>query len=333
MIKIEPDFYSRFSCTAQRCTDNCCIGWEIDIDENTLEKYKNTDGDIKARLEKNISFEGTPSFILDENERCPFLNGSNLCDLIISLGEDCLCDICREHPRFYEWYGDYTDCGLGLCCEEACRLLFSSEEPLKYIKSSYDKAEENGIDKLSAERIFEIRETLFEKINSRNSGSLLQRIKDCCDYVGTVQKSFACNKPCTAEELEKTVTEIMRLSEPFDKSWTDFVSSFSFKKLKDRSDISENDLERLFSYFVFRHFVKAVYDNDYITHFKLCLLLFALALLYLKANESLSKEEAVKYVSKEFEYSDSNTDLLEFECADNRLLSFENLISLTEYLL
>ena len=47
-----------------------------------------------------------------------------------------LCDICREHPRFYEWYGEYKDAGVGLCCEEAVRLLLESEKALGRTKSS-----------------------------------------------------------------------------------------------------------------------------------------------------------------------------------------------------
>ena len=50
------------------------------------------------------------------------------------MGEDRLCDICREHPRFYNWFGDYTEVGLGLCCEEAERLLFSDSKPLTFVE-------------------------------------------------------------------------------------------------------------------------------------------------------------------------------------------------------
>ncbi len=333
MIKIMPDFYARFSCKAGDCSDNCCIGWEIDIDGETLEKYKSADDEIGGRLLKNISLEETPKFILDENERCPFLNGGNLCDLIIEGGESFLCDICREHPRFYEWYGDYRDFGLGLCCEESCRLLFSSDKPLEFIKSADDNEEKNDIDKATAKRVFEIREKLFEKLNGRDGVSLIGKIEDCCAYIESLQKSYACKKTVGINELEKTISEIIGLSEPFDKKWSEYAAGFSFELIEERSDINENDMLRLFSYIVFRHFVKAVYDNDYITHFKLCILLFDLFVLYIKTNKSFGKEEAVKYISKEFEYSDSNMELLEFECADNRLLSFENLISLTEFIL
>ena len=36
MIFRTPDFYRDFHCIADRCSDSCCIGWEIDIDPDTL---------------------------------------------------------------------------------------------------------------------------------------------------------------------------------------------------------------------------------------------------------------------------------------------------------
>ena len=28
-----PEYYDRFRCIAGACKDSCCIGWEIDVDE------------------------------------------------------------------------------------------------------------------------------------------------------------------------------------------------------------------------------------------------------------------------------------------------------------
>lgn len=333
MINIKPDFFSSFSCTADKCNDNCCIGWEIDIDEKTLIKYRNTDGEIRNKLENSISFEESPHFILSKDERCPFLNGRNLCSLIISCGEDYLCEICREHPRFYEWYGDYRDCGLGLCCEEACRLLFSSEEPLKFIKEEDGLTDDNGIENSQAQNFFEIRERLFKIISDRRVQDLSERIKNCCDYISSLQKSFGCKSVYEIKDSINAIYEIMKLSEPYDEKWTEFISSFSFDNLSKKSNKTMYDYERLFSYFVFRHFIKAVFDRDLITHFKVCILLLITELLYEKSNSSQEKTETVRYVSKQFEYSDSNINLLEFECADNRFLSFENLTVCLDYLL
>lgn len=39
-------------------------------------------------------------FRLNEKGYCHFLNKAGLCRLVLELGEDALCDICREHPRF-----------------------------------------------------------------------------------------------------------------------------------------------------------------------------------------------------------------------------------------
>ncbi len=66
-------------------------------------------------LRDNISKEGGPCFILAEDERCPFLLDNGLCKMIIELGEDSFCDICREHPRFYNCYEDREERGVGLC--------------------------------------------------------------------------------------------------------------------------------------------------------------------------------------------------------------------------
>ena len=163
--------------------------------------------------------------------------------------------------------------------------------------------------------------------------TLSERIKNCCDYINTLQKSFGCKSSCETKDTVNEIFEIMKISEPFDDSFSKFLSSFSFDKLRKNKEKAENKYEKLFSYFVFRHFIKAIYDNDLITHFKVCILLLITVLLFEEGCKELSTLDAVKYISKQFEYSEENTALLEFECADNRKLGFDNLISCLNYLL
>lgn len=75
MKKIAPNYYKSFSCIADRCQHSCCIGWEIDIDEDSLDYYKSIDGEIGEFLSKNIENDGeTAHFrLIGEEERCPFL--------------------------------------------------------------------------------------------------------------------------------------------------------------------------------------------------------------------------------------------------------------------
>jgi lysine-N-methylase len=131
MRQVYPEYYKNFKCTASACRHTCCRGWEIDIDAGTAEKYAEAPGEFGRRLRENISNEGGPHFILAGEERCPFLNGENLCDVILTLGEEALCGICTDHPRFRTFLSDRTETGLGLCCEEAARLLLTENKPVR----------------------------------------------------------------------------------------------------------------------------------------------------------------------------------------------------------
>ena len=126
MKLIYPNYYKNFKCIQSACRHNCCIGWEIDIDAQTLSFYQQYPY-IMDHIDAN-----PPHFILDKQERCPFLNADNLCEIIARLGEDALCDICASHPRFHNEFEDHTEIGLGLCCEAAGRLILSQTHPVKF---------------------------------------------------------------------------------------------------------------------------------------------------------------------------------------------------------
>ena len=127
-----PDYYNDFKCIADKCQHNCCIGWEIDIDEDTLSLYDGIGGEIGERLQRAIDLTDNPHFIL-EHERCPFLNKNGLCDIITKLGDGALCDICADHPRYRNYFDDRCEMGLGLCCEEAARIILSKTDKVKLI--------------------------------------------------------------------------------------------------------------------------------------------------------------------------------------------------------
>lgn len=128
---LQPDFYESFRCRASACRHSCCKGWEIDIDENTLELYQNLSGEWREKMDAAIVCDDSGAhFRLTEDECCPFLQKDGLCELICAFGEDALCDICALHPRFYEVVGPYELAGLGLSCEAVCALLLADEGEL-----------------------------------------------------------------------------------------------------------------------------------------------------------------------------------------------------------
>ena len=108
MIDIDAEIYTEFKCKADKCKHSCCKGWEIDIDDDTLDYYMSLNTYLGNEIRQNIR-EGEDTFFkLTEDERCPFLNDNGLCKIIEELGENGLCDICRLHPRFFVDINDYS---------------------------------------------------------------------------------------------------------------------------------------------------------------------------------------------------------------------------------
>lgn len=154
---IAPDYYKDFHCIADKCRHTCCEGWEVDIDEESLARFRACE-DIAAHIDE----ENTPHFRLTDGERCPFLNENNLCNMILRHGEDMLCQICTDHPRFRSYWTDRTEIGLGLVCEEAGKLILSRAEPMQLEVISDD----GGSEKLSEDELWllELRDKLLMSI-------------------------------------------------------------------------------------------------------------------------------------------------------------------------
>ena len=134
MILSYPSYYNNFACIAGDCRHSCCIGWEIDIDGDSLRRYEALEGPVGEYVRQGIDYTDTPHFRLKEGERCFFLREDGLCRMYRDLGEDSLCQICADHPRFRNFYPERTEIGLGLCCEEAARLILSQTEPVRLLR-------------------------------------------------------------------------------------------------------------------------------------------------------------------------------------------------------
>ena len=180
-----PDYYPLFHCIADRCRHNCCIGWEIDVDGDSLAAYDQIGGEMGERLHKCIDRSGEmPHFLLGEQERCPFLNGKNLCDLILYGGEGMLCQICTDHPRYYEWFSDGREDGLGLCCEAAAELILAQTGA-----PAFDVTEADGVSETGTEAETELENVLF---------SMRDRSSICCTRRARRRVSEATVSKCSS---------------------------------------------------------------------------------------------------------------------------------------
>ena len=208
MLTAYPDYYPKFRCIAGACRHSCCIGWEIDIDEESLAKYQNLPDPLGQRLRDNIVPGDPPHFLLGEGERCPFLNQDNLCDLILAGGEGLLCQICDDHPRFRNFLPGRTEIGLGLCCEGAAALILSQTHPVTLVTQG--EMEETDPD---AKALLALRQQAFDEVQDRSLS-----IDARCDRL--LRLCGAC-EPGHPADWADVLLELERL----DDGWTAMVKN------------------------------------------------------------------------------------------------------------
>ncbi len=285
MLTVRPAFYDDFQCLASECRHSCCMGWEIDIDEETLDYYQTIKGPLGKELESCIVLQPTPHFCLTEQEHCPFLRGDGLCRLICELGEDALCDICALHPRFYNEYPERVEMGLGLCCEEAVRLLLENKGALRLI---YEQDGAEAEEKLT---LLAHRERIFEVL---------------ADTSMPVEKRFISAAGIFEQDLmifdaQETADFFLAL-EHMDSTWTEMLQRLKHS-LPCVIQINKERYTRIASYLVYRHFRLDGTEGEGAIQLQFCL--YATRLIC--ALEAFS-DEALRLFSAEIEYSDENVE-------------------------
>lgn len=303
MKLIAPSYYPAFRCIADRCRHSCCVGWEIDVDEDALHRYEQLPGALGDRLRAAIDRSGdTPHFRLDAQERCPFLNERGLCDLICALGEDSLCQICADHPRFRNYFADRTEIGLGLCCEEAARLMLSQQEKTSLITLENDGAGEPLPEEEAL--VLQQRDALIAMAQDRRipMGERVARLAELC------------GAETLAQDLPRWADFLLTL-ERLDEHWADELALLRDTPAPEAEFSAEEAIhfEQLLVYFLYRHIPGAVDDGDMQGRLALCLLSWQVIerLFRLHPDHTLpALAETARLYSSEIEYSDDNLSAL-----------------------
>lgn len=138
MKVLKPFYYDDFKCTANKCIDNCCSNWNIDIDEKTYKKYKKLKGEWGKKINNNISRNRSNANYLQygkinlKNNKCSLLSEDGLCRIHGSLGEEYLCNTCRVYPREIRKYGEIYERNLSISCPEVARYIIKSKDNFSF---------------------------------------------------------------------------------------------------------------------------------------------------------------------------------------------------------
>jgi len=304
MKLVVPEYYNSFKCIADRCKHSCCIGWEIDVDDETLEYYQSITGELGKRINSKIDLSnGDPHFILEKGERCPFLKNDGLCELICSLGEGSLCNICSDHPRFRNYYSDRTEMGFGLCCEEAARIILSGYYSPDLIILECD--DENHILNEQEKLFFTFRDDLFLCLdNSKKPVSdIAESLLDKCGI-----KSFNIQLNDASQFLSDL--------EHLDSAWAPKLKTLLSSKLMPADVLNtehRTQIVEIIRYFIYRHLADGIYDGR--IKQRVAFAVFSAIIIAAICVESGKNTfeyfaDVARMYSSEIEYSDENVGRL-----------------------
>ena len=286
-----PKYYTEFACIADRCKHSCCIGWEIDIDADTAEKYLQMTGDYAAAVRESIEPGEPLHFRLGEGERCPHLDERGLCRIIKACGEDALCEICREHPRFYHDTCRGREVGLGMACEEACRLILSSPDYAEFVSVGEASVEEPPEFDAVAHR-----EELYRLLGDKR-----------ISYAERREKIAELWKVSPGDLSDEAARELLSELEYLHPERRELFLRYS-SACADPEDTAE--LERALAYFIYRHASCARSAEEFREGVGFALFCERL-LASIAGPENLA--ECVRIISEELEYSEENTESIRFE--------------------
>lgn len=292
MVERRPSYYDQFHCLGGACPDTCCRDWSVVPDEDALTGYASAPSPLRERIAQNLvtDEDGDVCFRLDEAGMCALLTPDGLCRIQRDWGEEHLCGHCAAYPRFIEEYGCLTEYSLAVSCPEAARLLLETprftlietndgkndppfdgvdpgllaglEQSRAAVLALLDRGPAPLWDKLHV--VLARAEALQERINAGEHGG-----PDVCPPA--IQPS-----PVQRRSSAVRLLDLLARLEPLRPDWPELLKERSaqlaalsedgYTALRAQYEQANPRWERQFTnlacYFVFRHWHKAVNDDN-----------------------------------------------------------------------
>ena len=301
MKVIAPSYYNKFHCKASACRHSCCVGWEVDIDDDTLSFYDTMTASGGEIIRSSIDRTDVPHFKLDKEGRCPHLSESGLCNIITECGEGALCQICRDHPRYRNFYNGVVEMGLGLSCEEAARLSLLGESSEGFLLSDTE-------DMANAVYFPEYPTSAFEEEDKFFAEEKRRLLNLATDRSINIKERLAKLLQIKADPSE--IRTLLLSLEVLDSEWRTRIEALSAENFsRDLNNLS-GCVERIISSFIFRHLnMESFYSTAVLAAFAALSVEIIIALS--KTAEDIP--DTLRAYSAEIEYSTDNKEkILDF---------------------
>ncbi len=362
MLIRKPNYYDRFRCIAGDCPDTCCAAWDIVIDKESAFFYRALSGDLGDQIRRAMKVDEEGEFCFSvTGGYCPLLTEQRLCAIQINLGEERVCQTCRNHPRFIEEYGFFREKALAASCPAAIELILGTEVGFVTEKTDEQTFRCEDVDQELLSALLVCRDAVFGLLkrcdlrwNTRLAGlvALGMELQLALDEVGITALSTVATQWRRLEEPEfpwsgsvagqsarHRCVEMLGQLEVLDHTWKEelrgALAVLEAKHYKGSlyEAYREKREARWATYLIWRWFLRADFDGD--IYGKLALpVLSILVLRELSLARRIQKGdcadgdwmELARRWAKEIEHSDENLAALWTAVRDDPKLSPDGLM-------
>ena len=304
-----PSYYTQFTCLASGCPDSCCHEWEVQVDADSAERYRQMEGALGDALRESLYDEDGQTYLRNVQDRCPMWRDDGLCRIQAERGHEALCTVCQTFPRLRHDYGTFLEKGLELSCPEAARLILQT--PLVWVTETLPGGTEPEYDPELMDILKATRPHALELLENRNH-TVPQRLRLLLMYGYHVQAAID-GAELSPFDPDAALSEADQFAGSGDiaalrnhylgldlltQRWQDRLSTLT-------DPVWEEGLCRIAQYAVARHWYQAVSDYDLACRVKL--ILSACALL---SRLPGSLRDNAQLWSKEIENSAENLNAL-----------------------
>ena len=133
-IWLHPQYYTLFSCKADKCRHSCCSSWKIPVSRREYERLINMECSDELYRRVQQAFE-VPQVVTEDVFRyicfnwlgeCP-IQDKGLCALHREKGEGFLPKICRLYPRSFKSINGINCVSCSSSCEAVVELLYDND--------------------------------------------------------------------------------------------------------------------------------------------------------------------------------------------------------------
>ena len=325
MLHSFPAFYETFRCLAGDCPDNCCVGWEVVVDDDTARRYAALGTPLGRALTAAMERDADGDRVIRmQDGHCPFWTEQHLCQVELELGRDGPCATCRKFPRLTQDYGILVEYGLALSCPEAARLIFSQQGPWELIqRGELGRREDAEVDVQDMALLLQRRKHLLALL-WEDSVPGRQALRNC---LAAGARWESCGEAQQAADPEKTwrkLLEVHRDMEILTEQWGEMLEKA--QKVPELAIMEDTDARNLGTYYLYRNWLQALADLDSVGKLQ------RLAAAWIVGSRLIGlgypRLRVYQLYSKEVEHDDDNVQLLEDALLDEPALSLDCLISL-----